>query len=798
MEDFEGLGVFYLGRHFDADQKRRKDELLLYDSKDLVTHAVCVGMTGSGKTGLCVGLIEEAAIDGIPAIVIDPKGDLSNLLLTFPELRAEDLEPWVNPDEAQSKGLTTAAYAAQQAEFWRKGLADWGQSVDRIRRLREAAEFAVYTPGSTAAAPVSILQSFSAPPPELVQDPDLLRERIGTTVSSLLALLGIEANPLQSREHILLSTLFDLAWKQGSTLDLPRLIQLIQTPPLAKIGVLDLDSFYPSKERYELAMMINNLLAAPGFEAWLQGEPLDVGRILHNAAGRPRVAVFSISHLNDQERMFFVSLLLTQVVGWMRTQPGTSSLRALLYMDEVFGYFPPTANPPSKTPLLTLLKQARAFGLGVVLATQNPVDLDYKGLSNTGTWFIGRLQTERDRMRLLDGLEGAMSTSTGFDRQAMDSLLSQLQSRVFFLHNVHDREPSLFQTRWTLSYLRGPLMRSQLKELAGRQSSRPQEPAPAPATPSAPALPEPQAREAARPVLPPDVPQRFAPLSGGREAVAYVPFLYGSARVYYADAKIGVAVEQPVRRALRLSAESPTVDWAGSEETTIEESDLERFPSDEAAYGGLPPEAARGKSYPIWSRQFADWVVRNQTLTLLKSPALGEVSRPGESERDFRIRLQQKAREARDRQIEKLRQTYASRLMAIEERIRRARQAVERESEQASQAKLQTAISFGTTVLGALFGRKKLSTSTLGRATTAARGVGRSMKESQDIDRAQETVQVLERQLADLQEELQIQTEEIASRIDPMTEQLQSYELRPKKGNVSIQLFTLVWKAPDA
>lgn len=432
MEDYEKLGTFYLGRQYSLKDQKLEDGLILYDSKDLVTHAVCVGMTGSGKTGLCLALLEEAAIDGIPAIVIDPKGDLPNLLLTFPELRGEDFLPWINEEEARKKGLAPEEYAKQQADVWKKGLAEWGQSGDRIQRLRDAAEFVIYTPGSSAGLPVSILKSFAAPDRALVEDGELFQERITTTVTSLLGLLGIEADPIQSREHILLSTVLGWAWRQGLDLDLGSLIQHIQTPPVAKVGVLEVEAFYPSKDRFGLVMALNNLLAAPGFAAWMEGEALDIEQMLHTPGGKPRVCIFSIAHLSDAERMFFVSLLLTQVLGWMRSQSGTTSLRALLYMDEIFGYFPPVANPPSKLPLLTLLKQARAFGLGVVLATQNPVDLDYKGLSNAGTWFLGRLQTERDKARVLEGLEGAAATAgSGFNRQRMEQTLAGLGPRIF-------------------------------------------------------------------------------------------------------------------------------------------------------------------------------------------------------------------------------------------------------------------------------------------------------------------------------------------------------------------------------
>ncbi|MBM3977762.1 MAG: ATP-binding protein, partial [Planctomycetes bacterium] len=488
--DIEGLGVFFLGRKLDAAGSAVTDEPLLYDARDLTTHGLIVGMTGSGKTGLAVGLLEEAALDGVPAIAIDPKGDLGNLLLSFPGLSAQEFAPWVDPAEAQRNGLAPDAYAAKLAETWRKGLADSGQSAERIERLRAAAEFTVYTPGSSAGRQLSILRTLASPGEETLSDPEALRERIGAAVSGLLALLGIEADPLQSPEHILLSRLVERAWGERRDLDLAALIREIQKPPFDRIGVLDLESFYPTKDRAGLALRLNGLVASSNFAAWLEGEPLDAQRLLWTPQGKPRISILSIAHLSEQERMFVVTLVLGELITWMRRQPGTGSLRALLYMDEVYGYFPPVANPPAKGPMLTLLKQARAYGLGVVLATQNPVDLDYKGLSNCGTWFLGRLQTERDKARVLDGLEGASAASgRAFDRARADAVLSGLGKRVFLMNNVHDEAPTLFQTRWTMSYLRGPLTRAQIKQL------QPGAAAPAAAQPHAAAAP--RAAEAA-------------------------------------------------------------------------------------------------------------------------------------------------------------------------------------------------------------------------------------------------------------------------------------------------------------
>jgi len=463
LPSYEKLGVFYLGREYDPASKELS-EALLYDSRDLTTHGVCIGMTGSGKTGLCISLLEEAAIDGIPALVIDPKGDIGNLALTFPELRPADFRPWVDPGEADRKGMSVDDYAAATAETWRKGLAEWDEDGARIGRFKEAAEVAIYTPGSTSGRPLSILRSFAAPDAALLGDATAMRERVSSAVAGLLGLLGIDADPLKSREHILLSAILAQVWGQGRSLDLAGIIQAVAKPPFDKVGVFDLESFMPAKDRNELALRINSLLAAPGFEAWLQGEPLDVQSLLYTADGRPRIAVISIAHLGDAERMFVVTLVATELVAWMRRQGGTSSLRAVFYMDEVFGYLPPVAVPPSKAPLLTLMKQARAFGLGVVLATQNPVDLDYKGLANAGTWLIGRLQTERDRERVIEGLLST-EAAAGLERPALERLMSSLSPRTFLMRNVHDDETVLFRTRWALSYLRGPLTLKEIERL---------------------------------------------------------------------------------------------------------------------------------------------------------------------------------------------------------------------------------------------------------------------------------------------------------------------------------------------
>ncbi|MBV8864156.1 MAG: ATP-binding protein, partial [Acidobacteriaceae bacterium] len=595
MQDFEKLGVFYLGKPVEFATKQEVDQPLLYESKDLVTHAVCVGMTGSGKTGLCIGLLEEAAIDAIPAIAIDPKGDIANLLLTFPELRPQDFRPWVSEAEARTKGLNVDEFAAQQADLWRRGIASFGQDGTRIERLKNAADVTIYTPGSEAGVSISILKSFAAPEGSILNDPEMLRDLISATVTSLLGLVGIEADPIQSREHVLLANIFEANWKQERDLDLPSIITQIQKPPIAKAGVMDLETFYPAKDRFALAMSFNNLLASPGFKAWLTGDPLDVASMLHTPQGKPRISILSIAHLSDSERMFFVSLLLNQVLSWVRTQPGTSSLRAVLYMDEIFGYFPPVANPPSKKALLTLLKQARAYGLGIVLATQNPVDLDYKGLSNTGTWFIGRLQTERDKMRVMDGLEGAASEAhAAFDRRAMEQLIAGLGSRTFLLNNVHEDRPQLFKTRWTLSYLSGPITREQIKRLMqNRKGAAAQVP-----NVSGAKL---QPGDSAAPVLPPDVPQYFLPVDKASAAI-YRPVLVGAAKLHFVDEKRNLNQTKEAIWSTPIQEGPVVADWAKAEETELAINELEKNAEPEITFASLPAEATKARNYGAWTK----------------------------------------------------------------------------------------------------------------------------------------------------------------------------------------------------
>lgn len=773
--DIEKLGAFYLGRTVAPSSP--VGQPYLYDANHLTTHAVVIGMTGSGKTGLSIALLEEAAIDGIPALVIDPKGDLGNLLLTFPELRAEDFAPWV------PQGTDAGA----ESDRWREGLAAWGQDGARIQRLRESAEVTVYTPGSRVGTPLSITGSLMAPPIEARDDAESLNERIAQVATSLLGLVGIQAEPGKSREHVLVASILQNAWIAGENLDLEGLVVRIQDPPFERLGVLSLESFFPKKDRFELAVAYNAMLAAPGFDAWTSGAPLDVASLLWTKEGKPRISVISIAHLGDAERMFFVSLFLGQVVAWVRTQPGTSSLRALLFMDEVFGFFPPVATPPSKKPLLTLLKQARAFGLGVVLATQNPVDLDYKGLANAGTWIIGRLQTERDKARILEGLEGAGvgQGGQGFDLPTIDRTISALGKRQFYVHDVHASSPTVIESRWAMSYLRGPLTKDELKRVTGAASK---DGGSARSQVVAASSPSSSEKTSARPVCPPGVPEVFFPTTSPR--AIYRPVLVGAARVQFADAKTGLDFARDVMFM------TPFVDgplpirwddakWAGS----IDVRALGHDPVSEARFV-LPPEAAFDpKRYAGFSKDFVAWLTRTQGVARLWSAEHKTFSEPNEDERAFRSRLALRKRESRDAEATKLREKYGTKLAALEAKIRQKQEVVARAGEQVNAQRMDVAFSMA----GAFLGRGVRGA--MSSASRAAKSASRASAKADTRERAQQDLSELTAQYNDLQREGQEALAKIAAAYDPANLAIESVVSKPKKTGISVHLVALAWRA---
>jgi len=782
MHDFEKLGAFYLGRRHDTVTDKLTDELVLYDSKDLTTHAAIIGMTGSGKTGLGIGILEEAALDHIPVIAIDPKGDMGNLLLTFPALRAEDFRPWINTRTALDKGQSPDEFAAAQAALWKNGLADWGQGGERIARLRENADLAIYTPGSNAGLPVSVLKSFAAPATGLIDDVDVYRERVQATTTGILTLLGIDADPVSSREHILIARLLDNAWREGRSLDVPGLIREIQDPPIRTIGVMSLDAVFPANDRFGLAMQLNNLLAAPGFDAWMQGEPLDAKRLLYTSDGKPRISVMSIAHLDDPQRMFFVCMLLNEIIAWMRAQPGTSSLRAILYMDEIFGYMPPVANPPSKTLFLTLLKQARAYGLGLVLATQNPVDLDYKGLSNTGTWFIGRLQTERDKARVMEGLEGV--SAGNFDRQQMEQIIAGLGKRRFLLHNVHEDEPVVFGTRWVLSYLAGPLTRDHIRRLMAPEKDALQ------AATDAASRASPVATEGP-PALPPGIDQYFVP--GSAERLVYCARLVAGGDIVFASARYNIEQERSVLHVVDFEEGPVDIDWDNGEPLPLAIDALRGEGEEGASFAECPTVATRARAFAGWGKDYQRWLRQNETITLFRCKRFRLTSDPDETEGEFRARLQDIASEQRDEAIAKIRTRYATKVTTLENRLLRAEQAIAREAEQSKKKKLDTAISFGTAILGAVLGRKKISASTASKIGTAIKTAGGAGKEAADVERARQTAEKVRADMAELNARLEKEIEDLDTAFNARDEQLDEIVVRAKSTDIHVALTGLAW-----
>lgn len=818
--DFEKLGAFYLGREFDLEAGEvLEDRLVLYDARDLSTHAVCLGMTGSGKTGLCIDLLEEAAIDHVPALIIDPKGDITNLLLQFPDLRPEDFLPWVNPDDARRRGLNLESEAARQAELWKTGLAQWGQDGARIRMLGESAEFTIYTPGSEAGIPVSVLHSFSAPAPTAASSSELRRERIEVTVTALLGLIGVQADPIRSREHILMANIFEKFWSEGIDLDFQKLIMAIQTPPIDRLGVFDLDTFYPQNDRLELAMRLNGLVAAPSFASWMRGEPLEIGNFLATPDGKVRHSIFYLAHLSESERIFFVTMLLNQLIAWMRTQSGTTSLRALCYMDEIFGFFPPVAEPPSKKPMLTLLKQARAFGVGLVLATQNPVDLDYKGLSNAGTWFIGRLQTERDRERVLDGLLGAASSGEGtLDRKSLGDLISRLGDRVFLLHNVHDPRPVVFQTRWAMSFLRGPLTRPQISELMKDRTTGGEDSVemPAPPVPSAgreekdPGVASEEAPFARYAEIPPatapSVGQTFlAPtvseeaarlqIQGGgthslrenRGRLLYRPGLLAAARVAYLDRRKEVDFEEKRLLVLPFSGEEAVLDWDSALQL-IPNTPIADRPVKGALFDRLPVRFNEERELNRAARDLSDHLYRSCRLGLMWSPGLGAFSRPGEGKAEFMLRLTQLAREARDQEVDKLREKYDKRFEQMSDRLRRAEATLVRKEADARSRKQELLASVGASVLGMFLGRRSL------RSASASLGKYRMQTSSELVRKeAEDKVEDLQRETEELRRELKEQTDRISSRWDDAVQDLEEVTVMPRRNDVRVEGVSIGW-----
>ncbi len=784
---FEKMDLFYLGREVDPATGATTGQPLLYRSRYLTTHGVILGMTGSGKTGLGMALIEEAAIDRIPVIVIDPKGDMGNLLLTFPDLAADDFLPWVDDRRAEQQGMSRQQLARQAAATWREGLRAWGQDGDRIRRMRDAADFALYTPGSSAGRPVSVLDSLEAPAADLLADTETLAGLVNSAISSILALVGIRADPLKSREHILLSSILLHFWRRNQDLDLETLISGVVRPPFERIGVFPLSAFYPRQKRMELAMQLNNIVASPAFRAWSSGEPLRIDELLYTPAGRPRVAIFSIAHLEDAERMFFVTMLLGRLIGWMRRQEGSTGLRCLLYMDEIAGYFPPNASPPAKRPMLMLLKQARAYGLGIVLSTQNPVDLDYKGLANIGTWFIGRLQTRQDQDRVLDGIAGG---SSRFDRSGLRRILAGLRGRNFLMHSARRDEPVLFETRWVLSYLKGPISLAEMRPLLQRAGKEMTEP---PLDRAACDVAAGTGTSETLPLLAQGIGHCFVPPPVAADSLQFAPWLAGSARVRFYSQRRGIDQTEEVLFRLPIPEEA-RVDWT----------EAEPYPVDPADLAGSPPAGATFLIPPSWLQErrnlkpeekaFAGYLYHSRRLELMRVEKLKLESRPGESEAAFRQRVASLLREKREAEAAKVEERFRRKQRQLETRLEKARARLEKEEGDVRARGVDTALSFGVALFGALFGRKALSVSTASRTARGMRSAGRLMKEKGDVQRARDELARLEEEMESLSLELQEKLAAIRERFDQERFPLQRFALAPRRSDIFDVRVCLLWE----
>ncbi|MFN2431478.1 MAG: helicase HerA domain-containing protein [Gemmatimonadota bacterium] len=794
----------YLGRTLGASGERGIEVHL--DPADLTTHAFVVGMTGSGKTGLGIDLLEEAALAGIPALAVDPKGELGNLALTFPDLRSEDFLPWLPPGEAERQGLSPEAHARAVADRWREGLAEWGIGAERIRAFRESAEVTVYTPGSRAGTSVDVLSSLAAPALSWEAEEEALLESIRVSVSALLALLGVEADPLKSREHIFLSHLVERAWRAGAACDVAALIGGLQQPPFEKLGVFDVESFFPTKERMKLAVALNGILAAPGFAAWTEGEALDVGTLLRTAEGRPRIAVFHLGHLAEGEKLFFTTLLLSAVNVWMRRQGGTTDLRALVYVDEVVGMIPPhPANPPTKEILLLLMKQARAFGLGLVLATQNPVDVDYKVLTNAGTWCVGRLQTQNDKDRVLEGLVGQVRD--GASRPELDRAIGALPKRAFLLHSTRGTEPLTFQTRWAMSYLRGPLTREEIARLRPAQlagaaaAAAPPKPAPAasPATVAASSgaaatgagQPPPAPSGAAHLFLTPEglhglgsvepVPEFVA------EPIRWIPGLYSAAALRYDEARAGLDLRELAERLIFPLPDAVPV-WERSRTVALGAEGTSSAPPGIGSFDSLPAWLLQKGRAAALRRAFAEHLLATSTLELHLAPALRLYSRHDETRADFEGRVSRERAARRDAEVAKLRERYATRLATLQRKLEKERADAAAADAAHSGRKREEVVSGAESVFGFLLGRK--GTRAISQASRQRR-----MTENARLraERERDELEYAESALAALGAELEAEVREIEERHLDEAVAVESRPVPLERDDVRVEVFAILW-----
>ncbi len=781
--DYEKLKLFYIG-------KEKIDESnfapLVYKNKDLTTHAAIIGMTGSGKTGLGISLLEEAAIDNIPSIIIDPKGDMGNLLLTFPNLQGSDFEPWIEEQDAVNNGLSISEFASKTAQTWKNGLEGDFQNQERIQKLKDSADFTIYTPGSSSGVQISILSSFKAPSIEVLEDSELLVSLISSTVSSLLSLID-EKDDSSSKESILISSIFMNSYSLQKDLSIEELISFIVTPPFSKVGIFDLETFFPQNERLKLALKLNTIIANPSFKSWIEGEPLDISNLMYDEKGKAKVSIFSIAHLNDSQRMFFVSLLLNQMVSWMRRQEGTTSLKALLYMDEIFGYFPPNANPPSKQPMLTLLKQARSFGVGIILSTQNPVDIDYKGLANIGTWFIGRLQTKQDKEKVIDGLSSAVEGK--IDKNEMENLLSNLEKRTFILKNINEDGIKVFQTRWALSYLKGPITKEQIKFLMSNKKVTTLTTKEESFTPKQ-KIETTNKQNSVKPLIPNILEQKYL-YSSQSDSYYLQAYLLCKCSVHFSDTAKNIDLKSELNYGFYLQKEASNINYEEFEELNISSFETkERLNSN---YYETPIFIQNEKELKQIQKDFTDYVYRNSKLTLFKNEALKIISKQNESLADFKIRIQDRLNERIDEQVENLQIKFKKTNDSIEDKLDKLFDKKEKEELQANSTTTDTIIAIGTSLLGAFFG-KSTTSSTLGKVASSARGATRVLKERNDVKYVENEIQQLQIEKDELQKTLEDEIEKINEENKISNFEIEELYIKPKRTDIFNVKLELLWK----
>ena len=775
-------GKLFLGGSLEEGHK----DPLFIKASDLTTHGVIVGMTGSGKTGLGIILLEEVLLSGRPALILDPKGDMGNLLLAFPELAPDAFLPWVNASDKARR-----EEAKKTASFWKKGLASWGISEARIKALRKTVSFGLYTPGSTAGIPLNIVGSLKAP--KSTDDIEAMRDEVEGFVSSLLALVGIEGDPISNREHILLANLIEHAWSKGKDLDLPTLVGQIQDPPIRKLGVINLDSFFPQKDRIELALKINGLLASPSFGAWMEGPALDIDKLLYDDDGRPRAAILSMAHLSDKERQFVVTLVLSKLITWMRGQSGIDDLRALVYMDEVFGFVPPTQKPPSKKPILTILKQARAFGVGMVLSTQNPVDIDYKALSNTGTWMIGRLQTERDKARLMDGLTSA-SGDTNVNE--IERMISGLGKRQFLHHSTKSSSPRLFSTRWAMSYLKGPLTREEINDLTQDAPERN-------------FSIESTGRETISPIeaenassIAPNVatntpvfylhPSSNWPIDAiNNDSNRHAAAIAARVHLLYDDTKAKLNHKEQWEAIIYPLSNIVTVEDAFS--VDYDDRDLVDHQPDKIVYE-LPDAPVHTATYfKKIATALKDYLYRNRSVTVFRNVNLKLYARVGETKEAFEERCRKEADRLEDQAAAKLRTTYETRIKRARDMLDRAEDRLEELEVDHSARKTDELLSGLGTVMTMFLGGKRTSRSIATEIRRASSKRKQTRKSSQQIDTAANRVDERAAQLEDLENELADKLLMLDDEWDIKARNIEELEVGLEKTDIHVDELSLVW-----